>query len=163
MRRARLVRSHILGGYDGVECNREAALREGDDVAIAVCQERKLSTLPAPLVKRRTDIRKRRPVGNGGDEDGGVIRFQVKREVSGRPPYGLGQDCPVAAKRSLAFDLSLDRRVGVQELGAMAGKQELSRCPDAMAPVDQRAKTVEGQPAVGQVSEPPRGTRASTW
>src|ERR1700680_3684989 len=111
MRRARLVRGHLLGGYDGVECNREAALREGDDVAIAVGQERKLPTLPAQLAKRRTDIRKRRPVGNGGDEDGGVIRLQVKREVSGRPPHGLGQYRPVAAKRSFALDLSLDGRV----------------------------------------------------
>ena len=67
----------------------------------------------------------------------------------GRAARGLGQHRAVSLEGSLALHIRLGGDVRHNELIAVAWEEELAGRPDAVAPIDQGAETVERQPAIG--------------
>src|SRR5712691_12111666 len=118
MRVVGLVCRDVLGRDHGIKWFRQAALRERDQVAIAVGQERQLPTVCVKRAKGRADVWKNGPVRQRRRERGGVIVLEVELQLGRRASQRLGEHDAVAPKRFLFLDFSLDLDVGAELLRA---------------------------------------------
>ena len=144
----RLVRADLLGGHDHVELGRDVRLGLGDQVVVAVGEDREppagvAQLLPAP--------------GPTSSNTGIVVQVRTKAsspspleldpERVGRPPQPLGQDMPIGVRRALRLEDQLLLVVGVEQFAGALPRGGPRGIPHAGPPVDQRAVAVECHPA----------------
>ena len=103
----RLVGTDVLCRDHGVERDRKAALGEGDEVSVAVREQRKPPALVAAGSQRGSDVRKDGPVRNGCDQSRGVVIDKGQRQPGGGTPQALCEDLTIPAERLLRLDLRL--------------------------------------------------------
>src|SRR5712692_5572150 len=112
MRVVRLVGGDVLCGDDRVKRLGQPALRERDEVAVAVGQEGELPALRVKCTEGWTDVGKNGPVWDGRRERGGVVVLEFEPERRRGSPQCLGEHHAIPPKRLLLLDLRLELDIG---------------------------------------------------
>ena len=131
-------------------------LRRGDQVVVAVGEDREPPAVLAQSRQRRADIVEDGHVRPSADEGLVAVAREVDPHLIRGAAQALAQHLPVGRRRPLGLELQLVHVVGGQHLRRPRAGGRLHRLPHPGPPVDQRPVAVERHPFLARhrISDP---------
>jgi LCP family protein required for cell wall assembly len=151
----RLVAAHLLGRHHEVERHGQPRQRRGEQVVVAVRQDRELPAAGGQGRERRAGVIEHRHPRPRVHQRGLGPPGEWDACPPGREAQPLRQDLPVGQPGWSGFQDQFRLMVGRQQRSAVLPGDRGQRRPHSRIPVHDRAIAVERQPPVAGQSTPP--------